>query len=73
MRKIDFGGINPGAIEKMMNYKLPCRMYSTALLIILKNGDICIEDGNSLYQVPESDPNYEYLQHVANMKNPHVI
>jgi len=73
VKKIDFSDIEPGEIEKMMNYKLPCSMYSSAVLLVIKDGRFCIEDGNSLYEVQEIDPDYEYLQHVANMKNPHEV
>ncbi|MEE9323847.1 MAG: hypothetical protein V3U72_04880 [Candidatus Aenigmarchaeota archaeon] len=72
MKKINFSDINAGNIKNMMNYKLPGTMYSNALLLTTEDGGIFIEHGNNLFEVQKTDSNYGYLQHVANMKNPHV-
>ncbi len=66
--------INIEDVEKTMSLKLPGSMYSapsSALLIKTKGGEIYVEDGNTLYKIPESDPEYGYLLSIADMENPH--
>lgn len=58
-------------VEKTMTLKPPGSLYSSALLIGLRNGDMYVEDGKVLYRITEDNRDYDYYKELTWTMNPH--